>query len=393
MKKEKITVLPDLCITTLSIILLCISWSFILIGTPLHSIFLNSDIGREYKLYDLEDPIERYIEDPIQIAKLKHFYSEIQSLPEYTFFEKIQQPLDIQYFVGAEQFVPEYVNTFQHKQSNYITVNQLIVNVETFKNESISLCNGTGFHEKSCDISQDYHIPVILGNNYLDYFNIGDIIIALNYYEVPTYMVVQGFAEKGSAVTISGETINLDNYIITASPIFDFSPSTIDEMRFQGLLYFQKINSYFKLNSESNIIDVFLSLNSLDHSDKLFPIHIVTYPGYYQNYVCFIGSLPLTITLLCFGLLLLISFCIECYIIKKKNVLLTQKNCIKKFIIHSILVFGIAFFFFVLGKLMYLNQDLLVSTALIFSLITIFLFDLISIMLFKAKEHDTNRVQ
>ena len=245
MTKEKKLYLTAGFLSIVSILLGFIAFSIIIVCTPLHTLLLKGNSTHEYKLYDYEDPIVPIIEDPNQVSLLKDFHSALESFPEYTFLEKINQSLDIQYFCGSESFAPDNINIFEHDGTNYITVNQLLLNKEAFNAERIPLHCGNGFDETSYIVSPDYHISVILGSNYLKYFNIGDVISALNYYEVPTYMVVQGFAEKGACATVNGVTIDLDNYIITASPLFNFMPESFDETRYHGLLYFQKIDSYF----------------------------------------------------------------------------------------------------------------------------------------------------
>ena len=241
MTKEKKLYLTAGFLSIVSILLGFIAFSIIIVCTPLHTLLLKGNSTHEYKLYDYEDPIVPIIEDPNQVSLLKDFHSALESFPEYTFLEKINQSLDIQYFCGSESFAPDNINIFEHDGTNYITVNQLLLNKEAFNAERIPLHCGNGFDETSYIVSPDYHISVILGSNYLKYFNIGDVISALNYYEVPTYMVVQGFAEKGACATVNGVTIDLDNYIITASPLFNFMPESFDETRYHGLLYFQKL--------------------------------------------------------------------------------------------------------------------------------------------------------
>lgn len=262
MTKEKKLYLTAGFLSIVSILLGFIAFSIIIVCTPLHTLLLKGNSTHEYKLYDYEDPIVPIIEDPNQVSLLKDFHSALESFPEYTFLEKINQSLDIQYFCGSESFAPDNINIFEHDGTNYITVNQLLLNKEAFNAERIPLHCGNGFDETSYIVSPDYHISVILGSNYLKYFNIGDVISALNYYEVPTYMVVQGFAEKGACATVNGVTIDLDNYIITASPLFNFMPESFDETRYHGLLYFQKIDSYFMLKKASVTVSAQPSMTS-----------------------------------------------------------------------------------------------------------------------------------
>lgn len=302
-----------------------------------------------------------------------------------TFLEKINQSLDIQYFCGSESFAPDNINIFEHDGTNYITVNQLLLNKEAFNAERIPLHCGNGFDETSYIVSPDYHISVILGSNYLKYFNIGDVISALNYYEVPTYMVVQGFAEKGACATVNGVTIDLDNYIITASPLFNFMPESFDETRYHGLLYFQKIDSYFMLKKASNIVDIIAGLDNISTANNMFPMYIQAYSPYYQMYIRFICRQPLVVDIFLFVLLLLGALICQCYIIHLSRAVTSKCFDLKLLLFYPFFDFCMILFFFILGELMSMNKDFLISASLILTLTFIFLSDIALIILFQSK--------
>lgn len=98
MTKEKKLYLTAGFLSIVSILLGFIAFSIIIVCTPLHTLLLKGNSTHEYKLYDYEDPIVPIIEDPNQVSLLKDFHSALESFPEYTFLEKINQSLDIQYF-------------------------------------------------------------------------------------------------------------------------------------------------------------------------------------------------------------------------------------------------------------------------------------------------------
>lgn len=114
MTKEKKLYLTAGFLSIVSILLGFIAFSIIIVCTPLHTLLLKGNSTHEYKLYDYEDPIVPIIEDPNQVSLLKDFHSALESFPEYTFLEKINQSLDIQYFCGSESFAPDNINIFEH---------------------------------------------------------------------------------------------------------------------------------------------------------------------------------------------------------------------------------------------------------------------------------------
>lgn len=109
MTKEKKLYLTAGFLSIVSILLGFIAFSIIIVCTPLHTLLLKGNSTHEYKLYDYEDPIVPIIEDPNQVSLLKDFHSALESFPEYTFLEKINQSLDIQYFCGSESFAPDNI--------------------------------------------------------------------------------------------------------------------------------------------------------------------------------------------------------------------------------------------------------------------------------------------
>ena len=195
MTKEKKLYLTAGFLSIVSILLGFIAFSIIIVCTPLHTLLIKvtRHMNTSFMIMKTQSFLLSKIESGIVVKRLSFSAGIFSGI---YIFRKINQSLDIQYFCGSESFAPDNINIFEHDGTNYITVNQLLLNKEAFNAERIPLHCGNGFDETSYIVSPDYHISVILGSNYLKYFNIGDVISALNYYEVPTYMVVQGFAEK-----------------------------------------------------------------------------------------------------------------------------------------------------------------------------------------------------
>ncbi len=376
MGRKKCT-LQCLIYTILSVLLGCFAWSLVVVSTPLHTLLPNGNANYEYKLYDLEDPIDPYMEDLELLSVLKNYYTDVRSLSDYHFYEKIKQPLKIQYFTGAELFSleKEEGDLFSHNEVTYVTVNQVLMNHEALLSGNIQIQSGSGMDENAYRVSEDYMIPVILGYDYIDYFEVGDILTALNYYETVTKMKVYGFAKKGTCVTIKGENVVLDNYIISASPTFDFVPSTADEARFHALLYFQKIDGAFTLKEHTNNIKVLLDLNRLRLRNDAFPMYIIGYIPIYQEFVCAIGSFSPVIVLLCAALLLAFSFVCRRYVLLRKEI------CLKECLSYEAQTFTIMFLVFLLGKLLLFDLDFLVTGSLVLTLLNFFFMDGLIILL------------
>lgn len=279
-------------IYTVSVLLLTLSWFLIIQVTPIRHCFSNSNYSIKYSIYDEEDPIDDIISDPTRVASLKKYYKDLTELDDYSFYEEIYQPADIQYFDDSELFSPDTTrpNIFLNNGTQYITVNQLLLNRVAFEAQNFSLQLGELFTEEDYNIGSDYNIPVILGSDYLGKFKVNDRISCLNYYEVPTCMVVKGILEQNSSITLNEEEVELDKYIIAVSPNFNFFPKTEDEVLFHGLLYFQKINGEFVLNRQSDINSVFTALRSIEKSNEMFPLHILQYPISYQNAISWFFS-------------------------------------------------------------------------------------------------------
>ena len=80
-------------------------------------------------------------------------------------------------------------------------------------------------------------------------------------------------------------------------------PESFDETRYHGLLYFQKIDSYFMLKKASNIVDIIAGLDNISTANNMFPMYIQAYSPYYQMYIRFICRQPLVVDIFLFVIL------------------------------------------------------------------------------------------
>ena len=219
----------------------------------------------EYRLVDLEESTSNFIRDLYKVNALKSFYNEFTQNDNFIFYESIIQPINILDFKGNEIFLYNYEeNNYENESQNSI-VKQLLINDEYGNKMNIpkSILEGNYFSKEDFYINNYNEIPVILGYEYIDIYNIGDIINIMFQNDVyGTYKVI-GFLKKNSYATVNKELIFLDRYIISPSLVILNKPKSLEELTFQGFLYLQKINGIVKLLNEYSLQDFILYLERL----------------------------------------------------------------------------------------------------------------------------------
>jgi len=128
--------------------------------------------------------------------------------------------------------IPEY-----YTEAGYVPVECYKVDVGFLKNNNIIMAKGRLFDESDYEWTQSEPLPVVLGYNFADYYDIGDIITTydcMKYGGTEDYdgtyapLKVVGILEKDTVVYTpfvgSAETIlaNIDSYVIVPEIIPDF---------------------------------------------------------------------------------------------------------------------------------------------------------------------------
>lgn len=197
-------------------------------------------------LYNEEDITDR----------LKALNQELNS--QFNYYELSFQALQsLSYFDGDNRFVKVYNRKGDQIKNQQITIDgqecyvtslyTLQTNKNLFDNQLSSLEKGESFDASDYLLSDSKAVPVILGWNYLEYADIGDVF-HLNYLEKNMDFCVQGFFTKGLSIKLNNSVICLDDYI--CMPSLDMEDATVpgdEDHLFQVRQYLQKNQGYIQL--------------------------------------------------------------------------------------------------------------------------------------------------
>lgn len=223
-----------------------------------------------------------YAHDTIY-QNLKEFNLTLNS--DFDFYEITFQPLQsLQYF--------NLDNKFIHRNRNGVIKNQEIViegekcyvtslstiqvNNNAYNKFLNSLAKGDSFKAEDFNYENDNIIPIILGNDYLQYYDVGEII-KLNYLQRNIDFKIIGFLNKNTVLTINDFDYVLDTYI--CMPSFQIKNEFINEedKTFQIRHYLQKNMGFINVKANKNyekeiitnygeIIKNLANKNNLDYS-------------------------------------------------------------------------------------------------------------------------------
>lgn len=223
-----------------------------------------------------------YAHDTIY-QNLKEFNLTLNS--DFDFYEITFQPLQsLQYF--------NLDNKFIHRNRNGVIKNQEIViegekcyvtslstiqvNNNAYNKFLNSLAKGDSFKAEDFNYENDNIIPIILGNDYLQYYDVGEII-KLNYLQRNIDFKIIGFLNKNTVLTINDFDYVLDTYI--CMPSFQIKNEFINEedKTFQIRHYLQKNMGFINVKANKNyekeiitnyeeIIKDLANKNNLDYS-------------------------------------------------------------------------------------------------------------------------------
>lgn len=187
------------------------------------------------------------------LYNLKNFNKELRD--KYAYLEISFQPVQkIGFFEGDLNFV---LDDDEKMLNQSVEINGEKKSVTTLKTITMdrtiaeilnsNVEKGRGF--KEIDYTRvETTIPVLLGNAYKEYYELGDEL-ELNYLSLDVIFEVIGFYNLGTNISVSNQEIILDNYI--CMPAFDDSTNIAasNEM-FQKLYGIQKSKGYVLVSEE-----------------------------------------------------------------------------------------------------------------------------------------------
>lgn len=207
--------------------------------------------------YTDDEQLTDLLDQNNSINSLKKFNKDINN--NFNFLEITMQPLEVigQFYHGGNDFVvtPRSKKDLKNQKVNlkgkkvYVTPLKAIqIGKYAFNTYFNKVEDGHGFNNSDFIYESNNDIPVILGNEYKNYYNLGDII-EVNYLEQNVKLIIIGFFEKDLSISINGNLYNLDTYI--CSPHFDIEDIKDGKDKlFQQRYYLQKNNGYIQLDSD-----------------------------------------------------------------------------------------------------------------------------------------------
>jgi hypothetical protein len=190
-------------------------------------------------------------EDPEMIPALRTFYELLRDSEYFDYLPIYVNPVYIDGYSGPDENTDNYEHggtvesrtvEFENADgstSDAVALKACWVEAETISYFDLKAEEGRLFEEGDFYFDPDENISVILGHNYADTYDVGDII-CVHFIFSQSPAVVAGFLEKGSNIYNSRSFVNFDNYVIM--PLFrndDHEGRDIYNIRVNNLYLFR----------------------------------------------------------------------------------------------------------------------------------------------------------
>ncbi|MGL5713523.1 MAG: hypothetical protein ACRCXT_20615 [Paraclostridium sp.] len=354
-----------------------------------------------YRLVDTlyEDPEtqNKVFNDKIYFSKFKLFYEDLSKSNDiYTFYENIDQQLYIKDFSGQDKFYEEYKYSENvHEYGDVIVngdklsgINNKILSKNIIEKYNFNVISGRMLNNDDFILNNvNATIPVLVGYEFKDEYNIGDKFEADLYYKRLQFEVI-GILEKDTYINKaeSDDIEYLDTYIITPSINYslDVSVDNEEDYSYLNILYLQKTNGVIGIKKGYKISDFINKFDNLTLQHDVCNYEINGIQSFNMKFLNLSSKESIKIvTLICLIMILFsiisISFILLCKFIKNKynygvHILLgsTKFNIVLEIILEIILLCSVSNLIalgmtFVLSKgiLNYSNINFLVSIIIV----------------------------
>ncbi|KQQ28854.1 hypothetical protein [Frondihabitans sp. Leaf304] len=255
--------------------------------------FASSASVNFYGLSDqLADPeqFEQYRSSPENIRKIARFYDDVRADDRLKVLSIFDQSLPIADFTGDESFEYGYGTEIgtqgPHDEeglgTDVVNVKSVQMNKTAFYFFNLKTESGTAPNWDEVDYAAD-SIPILLGADYRDVYEIGDTLKGNYYSQIAEFRVV-GFLESDSSVFYQN-TINffLDDYVVIPYPptIADFPES---ESYFYGILAFAMINANVAASTDMSSDAVLSALQAAAARSGFHQFALIGVPAYITQF-------------------------------------------------------------------------------------------------------------
>jgi hypothetical protein len=205
-----------------------------------------------------------------KLSEMKYAYQKLSSINSY--YEINSQFLYVPNFQFGEKFLYGYEEGVSNDSIYMLEKEQEIIPLHAIKTFQLSANCMNQFQLKKqqgrlleaadWDITNSNTLPVLVGNEYAEYLNIGDQFIGSYILKNITFEVV-GILKANSNISLNGVAVYLDRYIIM--PSFNcIDPTDTDDDIFQVRHYSNKLQGKFPIDALPEIQSCLASINSLE---------------------------------------------------------------------------------------------------------------------------------
>ena len=216
---------------------------------------------------------ELYREEDI-FTRLSNLNDDLNKYFDY--YELSFQALQsLEYYNLDEDFIKVYNRKGDkiHNQSvkiegkrHYVTsLNTVQANKKFFDSYLSSIEEGEKFADDDYILTMTENIPVLLGYNYMPYYNIGDTL-KLNYLGSDKTFYIKGFLSENLGFKKDNKTISMNNYICVPSFRITSTSQQMDseqDLLFKMRYYLQKNRGFIKYGIDDDIDEIKQEINDL----------------------------------------------------------------------------------------------------------------------------------
>ena len=372
--------------------LVCVNILFSNVYDSYFELFPVNDSEDTYRLVDMEESVSSFVKDYEKVVHLKDFYNELGNNSLIEYYEEIEQPVEVDEFKATEIFRYGYEEQFESDE-----IKQILLNYNSWHNNNLCEKIIEGDDLKKSDFVQENYeeIPVILGYEYRDYYNIGDTMDVTLSTDVFGHYKVIGIMNKDTSIWVNDNLVYLDRYIIAPALTIQQEPCDYSDLIYQGFLYMQKINGVVKLSDNYSFQEFMVNFERLRIKYNIFDINILNYSTLetnalklllYENSNNLMGLLILMCTYIFISVIVYILIILNSsryrfrvYIISGYRLLDLKKNIYCK--ILGIVVIPILFLLFInyeywtdISGIMDLLDICMLITVCLLSMIAMFIF-------------------
>lgn len=198
------------------------------------------------------------------LDELKSAYEEITTLDYY---EINSQFLEITYPKIKDEFLYgfEYGNAEKQVAGNE-TIYQtkcFQISKNCFDKFDIEVSTGRAFSDEDMEYSPGENIPIIVGYEYADELEIGDVLKGVYIQDEFTYEVI-GILQEGSNIDLGGQEVRLDRYLLMPSFNISEKPADAEADMFQVRHYANKLSGKLHYGSFDEFFKDYRKIRSIN---------------------------------------------------------------------------------------------------------------------------------